>query len=711
MFLGLVLGVLVLGLALRLHELDADSMWLDEIKTAIYSRKELLDIPVAQARGSVHPPLHYLVIHSFVALLGTSDWVIRLPSALLGSASIVLAYKLGESLWTRKEGLVGAFLLAVNAYHVQHSQEARHYALMVFLVLFSLGFLIRALRRGGIGSWLGFALCSSLGIYTHYFAFLVLPAQVAFALWMIWKGRPPPLVEEQSSPLRPRRQTLALVVSLLAVGASYVPWLPAMRDQLLHPAIGFRGFGGITESPAGLSLEFFNNLLNRYTGWDGLPLLVFLALFIIGLARCRREHLLLLGLWIVTPFVFLAVVQARHWFSSRYTIFILPICLLLAGRGICISAAWLERPLRRWTGDRQASTVLLPSLVILLGLLNVAPLRDYYTHEKEGWRGTAEYLAANLTPGDAIIADSTEYGPGDDADRVTKSLPYYLQAYGVTGTSVFRVQQVLWEQLTEWDQWNGGLWAVLWHPRDLEEAWTVPAVEVSDVSIVRLQEPSGHAVRDTERLLRLLLGMIPEGEARFDVHLALANIYIRTGRLDQAHSELQLASSLMPDKPMASASLEGRRARLEQLSNAIDGMQHPLWRGFGDEVALLGYNLDPESAQPGETWELTTWWYPLKEMNRNYTAFIHVLDSDASLWTQEDRLLRRGRRPTSEWKLGQVAIAKYQLELPADSPAGNLAISIGVYYWETGERLPVWDEGGQRAIDDVILLQPRSTGE
>jgi hypothetical protein len=33
---------------------------------------------------------------------------------------------------------------------------------------------------------------------------------------------------------------------------------------------------------------------------------------------------------------------------------------------------------------------------------------------------------------------------------------------------------------------------------------------------------------------------------------------------------------------------------------------------------------------------------------------------------------------------------------------------VGVYYWQTGERLPVWDEYGQRVADDAILLLPKA---
>jgi len=702
--LGLLLAVLLLGMGLRLYQLDTDSLWLDEVKTATTSRLDFVSMLDFQMERSAHPPLLYALTHCFIALVGTSDFVLRLPCALLGSASIALAYKLAELLWTRKEGLIGAFLVAVNPYLVQYSQEARHYALMVFLVLFSLIFLLLALRRGGIACWLGFAVCTSLAIYTHYFCFLTLPAQVASALWMIWQKRPTTVAEGQVPPPFPRRQTLALVVTLAAVGASFLPWLPALRVQLRQRDLEFQGFASSGETTAILSLDTFHDLLTDYTGWDGIPLLLLLALFTIGLWRCRREYLLLFGLLVVTPFAFVAVAQTSHFFSVRYTIYILPPCLLLVSRGTSALAGWLERPLGCWTGRQQSSSLLLSSIAILLGLLNVAPLRDYYMLQKEDWRGAAAYLAANLAPGDVMIADSTLYHTGRDADRVLDCLTYYLGAHGVTGNPLFRVDQTLWWRLTEWDQWNGRLWAVLWHPWERARVSTDESVELTNVSILRLQEPSGDALLDTERLLQLLLGLIPEGDAQFDVHAALASLYIRTGRLEQARSQLDLASELVPDDPAASEALDRGLGHLEHLSQVLSGMRQPLWHSFRGELALLGYTMEPETAQPGETLVLTTWWYPLQEMDRDYTAFVHALDPNGNVTAQQDRLLQRRGRPTSQWKPGAIATEEYEMVLAPDAPAGLYTINLGVYYWETAERLPARDASGQRLPNATVRV-------
>jgi hypothetical protein len=134
-------------------------------------------------------------------------------------------------------------------------------------------------------------------------------------------------------------------------------------------------------------------------------------------------------------------------------------------------------------------------------------------------------------------------------------------------------------------------------------------------------------------------------------------------------------------------------------------MCHPLWRNFGQEIAFLGYTFAPDIAQPGDTLRLTTWWYPLREMGRDYTAFVHLLDADGVLQAQRDELLRRGRRTTSQWKPDEVVTVEHQMVLPADAPPGLYTINLGVYYWETAERLSASDESGETPSGDVVQVQ------
>jgi hypothetical protein len=138
--------------------------------------------------------------------------------------------------------------------------------------------------------------------------------------------------------------------------------------------------------------------------------------------------------------------------------------------------------------------------------------------------------------------------------------------------------------------------------------------------------------------------------------------------------------------------------------------QHLLWRDLGHSVALIGYAAEPEAGQ-GRLLHLSLWWEGLSQMDRDYTVFIHVVDQDGRIWAQRDIVLQHGGYPTSTWLPGETVREEYELELPRDTPPGNYIVKTGVYYWETGERLPVWDESRRRLPEDTIVLEQISVTE
>jgi len=135
----------------------------------------------------------------------------------------------------------------------------------------------------------------------------------------------------------------------------------------------------------------------------------------------------------------------------------------------------------------------------------------------------------------------------------------------------------------------------------------------------------------------------------------------------------------------------------------LEGIENPLWRDFGGVAALLGYGVEEMGSPSEQRLEISLWWQTLAEMESDYTVFIHVVDQDGRVWAQQDTLLLSAERPTSKWRAGETVIQQYGLALPAGAPA-DFTILVGVYYWQTGERLPVTDEFGQRVADDVVIL-------
>lgn len=821
---GSLFAIFMLGMGLRVYGLDSSSLWLDEITTAATAQLDVGSILQFHLEEAGNPPLLSLITHASFACWGQNEFAARLASALFGSLSILLAYKVGETLWTREVGIAAAFLLAVNAYHIQYSQEARHYALMVFLALLSLIFLLKALQGNKKGLWIGFAFCTALSLYNHYFAFLFLPAEVLFGAWVIaekWlshRRRGNHAAEAHPSVLlsSPARQALMLSLSLLLVGMAYLPWISALRaqfpKQLESPTLG------VSMASLQLSLDFLREVLVAYSG---AVLLLWLGLFLWGLVTCGRKQKALVILWIGAPFAFLSIVEPSHPVHPRYVIFSLPLYLLVIARGLMSLSRLLNRALDRIRGAGQWSLAVTQVLtVLILATLNVPAIRDYYLSEKEDWRGATAYLLENMSGNDLIIADGQTYGGGGDAHRTFKGLTYHFSVSGEDAT-IFEAQRGLADMLKEVEDSGASAWGILWHTKSLsyleQVSGDIEVVEFARVAVVRLVDPRGDVLEDTVSVLEALAMIQPRPVGRFDLHLALAEVYVQMGSLAEAASQAELASQVAADFEKA-MQLAPRRAnpswtwepywdlghtyehvgsleeaiaayeevlridpsnwrahlrlgniyraqnepaqalaayqraldmeqgnarlhfllgetyqglgktdeaitayrevlriypahaeagrRVQMLSLPIDeGIQYPLWRSLGLEVALLGYDLDSRSVSAGEISDIVLWWQALNHMNRDYTVFLHLVGPDGRIWAQQDTLLESDGRTTSTWQPGETARVEYQLELSLDIPPGEYTIQTGAYYWETGERLLVWDDNGQRVPDDTIVLQ------
>jgi tetratricopeptide (TPR) repeat protein len=219
-----------------------------------------------------------------------------------------------------------------------------------------------------------------------------------------------------------------------------------------------------------------------------------------------------------------------------------------------------------------------------------------------------------------------------------------------------------------------------------------------------------------------------------DIHDRLGRVYRDQGRLEEAVAEYERAIELDPTRAgtywRLGLSYEGlgrleeaivtyeevlrinptheqAQQRLEELaSTSVGDFQHPLWRSLGEVIAFLGYNVRPTSVEAGETVQITLWWEAMAQMDEDYTVFVHVVGLDERIWAQQDRLLQhRGYYTTSAWEVGETVREWHELQLPADTPPGEYTVKVGIYYWETGDRLVVWDESGQRVANDTIQLQ------
>jgi hypothetical protein len=128
-----------------------------------------------------------------------------------------------------------------------------------------------------------------------------------------------------------------------------------------------------------------------------------------------------------------------------------------------------------------------------------------------------------------------------------------------------------------------------------------------------------------------------------------------------------------------------------------------------EAVALLGYQLEPQTPTPGDTLRLTLYWQALAPIAHPYTVFSHLLGPDGQLISQQDNMPLRNTAPTTCWIPGEIIADPYDLPISPHVIPGDYTLETGLYLWETGERLPV--TGPKATPDGRIILAEVALGE
>lgn len=393
-----LIAITLIGAFLRIYHLGYQSIWLDEGASFGYI-KETFGGTWAKAVEARQAPLHMVVLY-FMNLFSSSEFSLRLPSAIFGTLTIPVTYFMGKRLFGKEEGIISAFLLAISMMHLWYSQEARMYAQMLLFASLSLYFFYVAVHDNNSKAWVLYVISSTLAFYSHYYAVFVFIPQVVFYLLLHVAI---PAYKKKSISFR---DVPALKGFLMAMAALFISTLPLMVP-FISQAI-FRTSGTPTWG-IGQSASFVPTMLVEFSTRVPSSSVFFILLFMIGLlvaAVRQKEQCAYLGLYLFIPLVVSYILAASMPFSPRYLLFLLPAYLILVSRGITGIASWFSpsKKIKVSSVNNGTRNMIMLSFVLLLFILTVPLLSQYYTSaQKEDWRSTAVYLSGLTQDGDAVV--------------------------------------------------------------------------------------------------------------------------------------------------------------------------------------------------------------------------------------------------------------------------------------------------------------------
>lgn len=355
--------------------------------------------------ANVHGPLFGVLLHEWGGLAGDSEWAMRLPSAVFGTATVpALAWMSGR--WLGRDTIVpAAWLAAGSPFLVWYSQEARNYSLLFLCVTLAAGALLGVRRRlaaGGLGGFLAAALA---GVLSNLSFVLLGPL---FLWWWI------------SAPGERGRRFLVLGLAALVLALALLPWLPQLREswdwKRLHPArpvttealrhgpaitlaaypFTFHAFAvGYTLGPSiremrtrGAAQAVRHHLPEL--AWTGALFLLLGGLAVRAAVRRKAVLTALLAIAVPTLFVSYGALQNFKVYHPRYVAVSFPFLIALLAAGLA--------------DLKPRARAVLAGAVALTWLVSLQHHFFVPAYGKEDMRTAAAWMKARLEPGDRILA-------------------------------------------------------------------------------------------------------------------------------------------------------------------------------------------------------------------------------------------------------------------------------------------------------------------
>lgn len=398
---------------LLIPTLTSQSLWWDEgisLHLAGLSWREIF----ADRAENIHPPLYFLILSGWTALVGRTPFAARYLSALATLLLPALVYRFLGRRVERRAGRAAGLLAALAPPFLIYGQETRAYALLLLwvLALWSLVWLPKGqrdrtwrstLRRGVLLGVVQVGL-----VLSHYQG--VIAIAIA-ALWLLWDA----LRRDRRRHAHPLAEWLigAAVSAVLAL-----PWLVYMASVGLEGLRGQAGLGNVLAEavPAGY-LASLIGMFHTVGMPEALndPALVrpswLAGLLLLGALGCalrracaRQAVLPVLAIWLLpllsAPLIWTLSPQSHPRYIYPFIIggWLASAVLVASGLRQRSASVWQ----RAWSGALLGALLVTSILGIRAYLLEPA-------YARTDVRGAAAYIAAHARHGDITLVSHTDW--------------------------------------------------------------------------------------------------------------------------------------------------------------------------------------------------------------------------------------------------------------------------------------------------------------
>lgn len=547
------------ALALRIHHIDHESLFMDELHQVSYYSNSFSQI-IFNAASMAQPPLDYW-IGKIVYQLSESDFAVRLPSAIFGSAAVLMLACLVAKICSWPMGIIAGGISAILPFNLYYSQHARPYAIAIFFFLAVLWVLGRCLDFDIEGSsnqssyskqsnslfrtrlffyYLAVVFITTLFLYSRTLSpavvVVVIEAVLVFFL----------LTHFVRGKFLGKSQRSKCFIAFAAFFTAITLYVPGLMTILSTDVVGNWADTSFALSPQ-LILKTLRNfdffpiwqafiVQTDPLGWMLLLLLFFSPYFVWKEHRNCFLPIICLFLLPCAVMLNLFIFQAKSphgYFRPPYAIYILPLALILSS----ISAQGLWNSLK----DRNyiMRALLLFALTASVATSGYAMVDFKQRKRNTDWRSLGTYMNEHLTNQHFIVFDALSEPGGWEphfyafpryyrkniqfirmknlfyaADKLLGLsyepviILFEWREYYLTSNSRYPIMPIFYEGLNAMD------FSCMTSDVSLNTA------SFKGLFVVRLQHPSGDFAEDLCKLITILLSHFPKDPRTVDFRLA-----------------------------------------------------------------------------------------------------------------------------------------------------------------------------------------------
>ena len=181
--------VVTAGCLIRLKAASGTFLNPDEALHYLLANQSSWRLAYEASLTNAHPPLLTFVLY-FWRTLGDSEFVLRLPSVIAGTAFCWIVFKWLTRIFGPTAGFLGLMLVTFLPPMIGLAAEVRQYALLLFFLASAAYWLERALEENSSGMMLLSPIFLCLAMLTHYSAILFAAAMGFYSLLRVTTRRP-----------------------------------------------------------------------------------------------------------------------------------------------------------------------------------------------------------------------------------------------------------------------------------------------------------------------------------------------------------------------------------------------------------------------------------------------------------------------------------------------------------------------------------------